>query len=72
MKRYKFTVTGAMPFPLDMLRYDSCWPRNSEDVCVMYESIKSVDTTPATIKLSGANPPTKGRWRSFMWNVEMD
>jgi hypothetical protein len=27
-----FTVTGSMSFPLDMLRYDACWPSSQDDV----------------------------------------
>lgn len=30
-----FTVRGRGEFPLDMLRYDSCWPRSGEDVMVL-------------------------------------
>jgi hypothetical protein len=32
MKRYTFVVVGTSHFPLDMLRYDSCWPRTSDSV----------------------------------------
>jgi len=31
-RRYEFTVEGRGWFPVDMLRYDQCWPRReSED-----------------------------------------
>ncbi|KKK78562.1 hypothetical protein LCGC14_2842300, partial [marine sediment metagenome] len=31
MKMRAYTVRGRLPFPLDMLRYDSCWPDSAVD-----------------------------------------
>ena len=36
----KFTVRGTWGFPLDMLRYDGCWPSSGEDVVAIHRSIK--------------------------------
>jgi hypothetical protein len=27
-----FVVSGRLVFPIDMLRYDGCWPTTQEDV----------------------------------------
>ena len=32
-------VAGAGTFPLDMLRYDHCWPETSGDVEILHASI---------------------------------
>ena len=61
-------VDGGGRFPLDMLRYDSCWPQSGEDV----EKIAMEAGAPRrVIKLYTASPagPTLGRWESFMWRV---
>jgi len=38
MPRYihTFRVEGTGDFPLDMLRYDQCWPRSQDDVYAMH------------------------------------
>lgn len=70
-----FTVTGSGDFPFDMLRYDECWPYQSEDAV-------SVGSTPQisggahfkrrSVRLMTNNPhaPTAGRWSSFTWKAE--
>ena len=30
-RSYTFTVEGTGMFPVDMLRYDNCWPRTEQD-----------------------------------------
>ena len=35
MKRVRFTAVGCGPFPMDMLRYDGCYPLRSEDVVTL-------------------------------------
>ena len=67
----EFTVEGRGSFPIDMLRYDSCWPAS--------ESRDSFEITASTrprsgrmkrrITLLGLREPTVGRWESFGWNV---
>ena len=67
----KFVVEGRGHFPIDMLRYDACWPRTQEDVTALndYWSEK-----PRRVVLSSAHKlkgyrPTSTRWSSFGWTV---
>lgn len=74
MRLREFTVTGKGEFPLDMLRYDQCYPkREGEDVRAVYESVRGFShhsmpwqVTLVTVKDSA---PTVGRWESFGWSV---
>lgn len=64
-----FQVEGRGSFPLDMLRYDQCWPAGPEDVAKM-----GLDREQRTVKLNRAthhrlHGPTFERWRSFGWSV---
>ena len=64
-------------FPLDMLRYDSCYPMSSVDVNRMilesqrdytergYDNITLVHREHGSKKWR----PTEDRWRSFGWRV---
>jgi hypothetical protein len=63
MKFHHYTVTGAGIFPLDMLRYDASWPRDSNSVSTIDgREVRSID-------LTSIQEPTKERWRSFGWQV---
>jgi hypothetical protein len=67
-KLHRWSVKGNGPFPLDMLRYDSCWPLTSYDVELMAGNVKVEEPTEVhMVSLSG--PPTTGRWESFGWTV---
>lgn len=70
MYRTKFTVTGSMAFPLDMLRYDACFPYDSESVANMDEARgrRSVQLVRYS-KYKPTEPVTVGRWESFLWYV---
>jgi hypothetical protein len=61
-----------MPFPLDMLRYDSCFPKTQMDVATI-EQNPMTHTEKVHIELEryvvGKDLPTSGRWQSFGWNV---
>jgi hypothetical protein len=35
MKTYRQTFSGIGAVPLDMLRYDSCWPSTQDDVLAL-------------------------------------
>lgn len=70
----QFEVQGRGPFPLDMLRYDRCFPASESDSHVI-----GVTHTPGyrdeakTIRLTMADPkrqPTAARWESFRWEVK--
>jgi hypothetical protein len=72
---YHFTVEGKGYFPLDMLRYDSCYPAKSEDVTrildhgspnYLQEKARIVLAHLSTVKYW---EPTVARWKSFGWDV---
>lgn len=76
-----FTVRGRGEFPLDMLRYDCCWPRRSEDVMKIQPGyhdatadsrnelgVRDVDLAMYTPIKRGSFTEV-GRWRSFGWEV---
>jgi len=76
----RFTVTGLGYFPLDMLRYDGCYPAGQDDVLHLVpdrHSRTALTATPApsvSIELihigdQRAWHPTEARWRSFGWRV---
>ena len=72
MKTVKFTVKGAGPFPTDMLRYDRCFPADTDSSIAMAE-------TPSLnpefykerrfINLVAIERVTEGRWNSFGWHI---
>lgn len=70
-KLHTFNVTGPGPFPLDMLRYDSCWPateaRDSHAIGTTFTARREKGNF--TIHLTGIREPTVGRWESFGWKV---
>jgi hypothetical protein len=68
-----FDVTGRGPFPLDMLRYDHCWPASQDAVSRIGASL-SPQREPAaeqTIRLRRwTNEPKASlnpRWHSYGW-----
>lgn len=73
--RYEFTVESAHDmFPIDMLRYDCCWPKSeSKDSVAITVSLDSrafrLRHVPQSITLVGLREPTAGRWESFGWKV---
>lgn len=77
MYEYSFIVVGSTQFPLDMLRYDGCYPGGSEDAQAIQDSLDEGYTYPSkakpiTLHKWSDNPrwqPTQGRWESFCWKV---
>jgi hypothetical protein len=71
----EFTVTGHGAFPLDMLRYDSCYPRTQDDVMQIERSLTDHGYQEAReVRLlrpveSKRNLPTTARWNSFRWPI---
>ena len=62
----RFTVSGQGPFPLDMLRYDSCFPVSGSDAANM--GPHSYDFSRDVTQISHTRQrPTSDRWRSFGW-----
>jgi hypothetical protein len=78
--QHEFEVTSKYPFPLDMLRYDSCFPSRSEDGAQIMWSIDRDNQgliEPRTVRLVHHDErkhwtPTIGRWSSFLWTVVDD
>ena len=71
--RALFTVQGRGQFPLDMLRYDSCYPATQQDVVVMEDrEVEREVTVERTLdSWTKAWKPTFGRWESYGWKVVM-
>lgn len=76
--RQTFVVTGKSNFPLDMLRYDHCWPDTSEDAVKIGTDDPAIwahpDSGVMAVFLSRhvSSPkdlPTEGRWNSFGWKI---
>ena len=83
MKRYKFKVKpkhkdGALDFPMDMLRYDRCYPTTPEDARAIGVAARAtvlhslLDGKPykGTIELqSNDRQPSSEAWESHGWLV---
>lgn len=70
---HEATVKGRGAFPLDMLRYDCCFPAQSFDVEVISATQKHATTWECKVgKVSTlkANPFTVARWNSFGCGIE--
>lgn len=77
MKRnrtYRITVSGKGNFPLDMLRYDQCWPRDSADAARIVPELPisaheefGFWADPRIVTLLSNKHPTEHRWLSFGW-----
>lgn len=68
--RYEFTVKGRDLFPIDMLRYDCCWPKTeTNDSYNIAASYERGNRAMREVTLIGLKDPTVGRWHSFGWEV---
>lgn len=74
--RFKITVRGNGYFPVDMLRYDHCWPRTEADSHMIDANYLSDSNKPMLrdVQLLADHDrkfwePTADRWRSFNWSV---
>ena len=61
----EFVVRGGGNFPIDMLRYDSCYPKSERDSGL----IESEGRREVTLESAGRFAPSHGRWESFLWRV---
>lgn len=66
-----FTVEGGCDFPLDMLRFDECWPVGCDAVQAMAYMVSNDHTGKRRIHLRSAKMfgCTPKRWASFLWRV---
>ncbi len=74
--RTRFDVAsdpGRSTFPVDMLRYDACWPEGPDDVSAIVRPrafARSLDgRTVVTLLTDALNRPTSARWASYGWPV---
>lgn len=72
----RFTVQGRSEFPLDMLRYDHCWPVDSNDASEIGRAMREgyAVKEPISVRLTMVSydkrsGPTAARWSSFLWSV---
>lgn len=72
---YNFIVAGRGDFPMDMLRYDECYPDSTNDAMRIpyptneYSERVRLHDTRRQIKLLSHKIPTAARWASFGWTV---
>ena len=64
-------------FPVDMLRYDCCWPTREQDAGLIVQSLRPSHTRPEapTIRLTRYGSPTpdpftEARWELFGWTIK--
>lgn len=63
-------VKGSGSFPMDMLRYDQCFPATEDD---SYEMTRASSVREITVKAWSDRPFsafTPARWHSFTWSLE--
>lgn len=70
----RFTVKGTGYFPLDMLRYDQCYPADSNDAATIGYTYVNSKQESRDVRLKHTHDhkfwqPTNGRWSSFGWAV---
>ena len=66
MSKFKtFIVEGTGVFPIDMLRFDACYPRTSADIV----KISSIGMRRVELRTHATHSPTPDRWNLFLWSV---
>lgn len=69
----RFEVTGRGSFPIDMLRYDACFPERGADAAEIERSFRERGPGLHRITLKGdGTMPEVARWQSFGWSVLID
>lgn len=72
--RCEFNVSGVVAFPIDMLRYDSCYPATEHDSGVIEAAMRhdpGIKTVRLRMAINGSRP-TIERWLSFIWVVDVN
>ena len=60
----QFIVEGSGVFPMDMLRYDACWPAvGASAELIRYKGKRTITLNTWNVGI------TPDRWRSFGWTV---
>ncbi len=67
---YATPVAGVLPFPIDMLRYDACWPASEEDSHLIECTLRhETDHRVLVTVYHRRYLLTAVRWESFGWSV---
>jgi hypothetical protein len=72
MNGVRFTVTNGDNvniFPLDMLRYDQCWPASEWDTLAIQDAITAPELGAQAVTLVSNSEPDPERWQSFGWQI---
>ena len=69
---HKFKVRGQRAFPIDMLRYDRCWPATRQDSRQIERFVKQEGDATGCVGLLSVSEeshwrPASDRWRTFGW-----
>lgn len=61
--------TKGAPFPIDMLRYDTCWPRTGADVAIIVTANAGYAQRgqKVTVARDRSGEWALARWASFGW-----
>lgn len=73
-KMYKWLVSGFTRFPIDMLRYDECFPLTESDSGVIAHTLEVSRRTTGPFEVqvgSYSRTPSNERWKSFGWKVKL-
>ena len=75
-----FAVTGTLRFPIDMLRYEGCYPvsEHEDSATIVHSLMREGEPVPKPYRVAVRKVhnlgkhwrPTAGRWESFGWRVE--
>ena len=73
MYRTDFTVRGSGEFPIDMLRYDQCCPRDTSDVDAIDGPDSGLEARNVALTVYHAQKKHNGlhprRWERFHWKI---
>lgn len=70
-----FTVVGTGAFPVDMLRYDCCYPVDTDSALAIVVGFRDSDYNEVrrvSLRMRVTTPregPTAERWLSFGWSI---
>ena len=76
MRVNTFTMEGYDAFPLDMLRYDACWPMSQDGIAELHASLDMRERAerrkaqkPFKVTLNTIGHVTTARWSTFGWRM---
>ena len=71
---HTFSVRGRGRFPVDMLRYDCCYPVTGIGADRLLDTDMKTERTIVLRRVTRTSnwEPTEGRWSSFGWYVIRD